>query len=274
MRKLFLLIFCIPFFTYSQNSDYLNTFQRKYVVFPDCDESEDLQKCFDNKLSDFVAKNINTDDFSFIKENKKSDTIKLSASLYFDTKGNLDREDSRISFYHGKNRKELNSILESFPQVKPPLDENGNGVNQLVTSLIGFTLEDTNLKPIFNYETCEVPFSIIENVPIYKGCDSTLLDNIGLKKCMSEKIQEHIARNFNLRKASKGLPKGIVRIYVTFNVDNHGKISKIKVKSPSKKTKQETIRVLSSIPKFDRPGIQRGKPVTVPYSLPIIYKVE
>ncbi|WNH11098.1 energy transducer TonB [Thalassobellus suaedae] len=123
-------------------------------------------------------------------------------------------------------------------------------------------------------ENPELVFEVIENVPVYKGCDKTL-SNAEIKKCMSYKISELISKNFNIRIANKiGLPNGLVKINVIFKIDKHGKVTEISSRAPHPELEKEAIRVIKLIPDMERPGIQRGKPVTVPYSLPINFMVD
>ena len=126
----------------------------------------------------------------------------------------------------------------------------------------------------FSQETEEVPFAIIEDVPVYKGCDESMSSK-DLKKCMSSSISNVVAKNFNVKLAKKlNLPDGKVKIMATFKVGEKGEIRDIKVKAPHRKLEKETIRVLKLIPDLEKPGYLRGKPVIVPYALPIIFNVQ
>ena len=263
----------ISFLSFSQN-EYLENFKQKEVVFPGCEDNSDQKGCFDIRLQDFIANTISDDDLAYIIQNKKKDTIRINSSLYFDKNGMIDKKDSKIGFFYDKNQKSFVSLVDNFPKVKPILDEEGRGVNTNKRSILTFVLQGETLKPINNYIPDEVPFSVIENVPVYKGCDAKTLDNKALKKCMSKRIGDLISKKFNIRKASKGMPSGTVKIYAAFKVDKTGEVREIKVRAPNKRLEKETRRVLKLIPKLDKPGYQRGKPVIVPYSLPIVFRVK
>jgi len=115
--------------------------------------------------------------------------------------------------------------------------------------------------------------AIIENIPVYKGCGH-LKNNRALKQCMSDKIQRHIANNFNLEIAYKaGIPKGRTRISGVFKIDKSGEIIDVDARASHPDLELEAKRVLSLIPKM-KPGYQRGKPVIVPYSVPINLFIE
>lgn len=119
----------------------------------------------------------------------------------------------------------------------------------------------------------EIPFAVIEQVPVYQGCDKTK-SNRDLKNCMSEKIQKHVARTFNINVASTNGITGRQRIITSFKIDKEGDVVDVRARASHPALEQEAIRVVNLIPKMDRAGIQRGKPVIVSYSLPMIFQVQ
>lgn len=122
-------------------------------------------------------------------------------------------------------------------------------------------------------EEVDVPFSIIENVPVYPGCEGEP-NNDAKKKCMSEKIGKFVRKNFNNDLAQElGLDSGIKRINVGFKIDKTGNIVNIQARAPHPKLEAEAKRVIGKLPKM-KAGRQRGKAVNVPYGLPITFKVE
>lgn len=145
-----------------------------------------------------------------------------------------------------------------------------------VTSSITFAQENTTelqLKDV-NEASEEVSFAIIEQVPVYHGCDENM-GNQALKQCMSSQISSIVGRKFNMNIArSLNLPEGKVRIIAMFKIDVNGEIKDIKVNAPHEELEKETIRVIKLIPKLDKPGYLRGKPVVVPYTLPIVFTIE
>ena len=115
-------------------------------------------------------------------------------------------------------------------------------------------------------------FQIIEVVPIHPECNQSLT-NFEKKKCMSTNINELIGKEFNVGLAYTLGLTGRQRISVAFKINQLGNVVDIKATGAHHFLKKETIRVIKILPKF-KPGYQRGKPVTVPYSLPIIFEVE
>ena len=117
----------------------------------------------------------------------------------------------------------------------------------------------------------DVPFAIIEDVPVFPGCKGSKAQ---LKECLQEKITQHVNRKFNSELASDlGLAPGVKRIFVMFKIDKTGNITDVMARAPHKRLQEEAIRVVKSLPKMI-PGKQRGRAVGVKYSLPIAFKVE
>ncbi|MFO7673468.1 MAG: energy transducer TonB [Lutibacter sp.] len=117
----------------------------------------------------------------------------------------------------------------------------------------------------------DVPFAIIEDVPVYPGCKGSKAE---LKECLQDKISKHVNSKFNADLASElGLTPGIKKIFVMFKIDKTGEITDIQARAPHKRLEAEAIRVVQSLPKMI-PGKQRGRAVGVKYSLPIAFKVE
>ena len=120
-------------------------------------------------------------------------------------------------------------------------------------------------------EDVEVPFAVIENVPVFPGCEKG--NNQQKKDCMSKKISEFVGKKFNTELASDLGLSGRQRINVIFKIDKTGSITGIRARAPHPGLEKEAARVIGLLPQM-KPGMQRGKPVTVPYSLPIVFQVQ
>ncbi|MFI1744435.1 energy transducer TonB [Thalassobellus sediminis] len=120
-------------------------------------------------------------------------------------------------------------------------------------------------------EDVDVPFSVIENVPVFPGCEKG--SNTKKRDCMSKKITQFVQRKFNTDLASDLGLSGRQRINVIFKIDKTGAITGIRARAPHPALEKEAARVINMLPKM-KPGKQRGKPVNVPYSLPIIFQVQ
>ena len=116
----------------------------------------------------------------------------------------------------------------------------------------------------------DVPFAIIENAPVFPGCEGTQEE---LRKCLQENIAKHVNRNFNADLAKNlGLSPGVKRIFVMFKIDKEGNITEAKSRAPHESLADEALRVVNSLPKMI-PGTYKGEEVGVMYSLPIAFKI-
>lgn len=117
----------------------------------------------------------------------------------------------------------------------------------------------------------DVPFAIIENVPVYPGCEGTEEE---LKACLQGKISNYVNANFNAKLGKElSLDPGLNKVFVMFKIDKEGNIADVKARAPHMRLEEEAIRVIQSLPKMT-PGKQKGKTVGVKYSLPIAFMVE
>ncbi|WP_298893390.1 hypothetical protein [uncultured Psychroserpens sp.] len=124
---------------------------------------------------------------------------------------------------------------------------------------------------IVQEETVEVPFAIVEQVPTFPGCEAE--DNETRKKCTENAISKFISRNFNTETGiSLGL-SGKQRINCIFKIDQGGNVVFIQTRAAHPRLSEEADRVLNLLPQFN-PGVQRGRTVIVPYSLPIVFTIE
>jgi protein TonB len=117
----------------------------------------------------------------------------------------------------------------------------------------------------------DVPFISIEHVPTFPGCEKGT--NEQKRKCMSDKITKHVQRRFDKDLAGELGLSGVQKIYVMFKIGKNGKIVEVQSRAPHSRLQDEAERVINMLPKM-KPGKQRGIPVNVQYSLPIIFKVQ
>jgi periplasmic protein TonB len=130
-------------------------------------------------------------------------------------------------------------------------------------------VEDVEVEEV--EEDIEVPFSVIENVPIFPGCEKG--NNDAKRKCMSSKITKFVQKKFNTDLAGDLGLTGRQRINVVFKIDKKGNVVGVRSRAPHPRLEKEAARVINLLPKM-KPGKQRGKAVIVPYSLPIIFQVQ
>ena len=119
-------------------------------------------------------------------------------------------------------------------------------------------------------EEVEVAFAVIEDVPVYPGCEG--LSKNESKDCFQRKIQEHVVKNFRYPEAA--LELGIQgRVSVMFVIDSNGYPIGVRSRGPDKILEKEAERIIGLLPKM-QPGKQRGRAVKVSYAIPIFFKFE
>ena len=126
------------------------------------------------------------------------------------------------------------------------------------------------LVPIISFsQQKEIDFDSVERAPIYPGCEPYIQQ---LRSCFQRKIQIHINKNFRYPEfAQKTGIQG--RVFVQFIIDKDGSIVGIRTRGPDKNLEKEAQRIIGKLPTMT-PGKQRGRPVRVPFSIPITFKLQ
>ena len=120
------------------------------------------------------------------------------------------------------------------------------------------------------FEDIDVPFAVIEDVPIFPGCESVAKSQ--RRSCFQDKINQHIRRNFRYPEIAQEM--GIQgRVYVNFIIAKDGSITNIRMRGPDKNLENEAQRIISRLPQMT-PGKQRGRAVRVPFSIPITFRLQ
>jgi len=122
-------------------------------------------------------------------------------------------------------------------------------------------------------EDLSIPFAVIEDVPIFPGCESEKSKGpAAVRACFNEMMQKHIRRNFRYPEIAQEM--GIQgRVYVNFIISKDGNITNIRMRGPDKNLEKEAQRIISKLPKMT-PGKQRGRAVRVPFSIPIVFRLQ
>jgi protein TonB len=116
----------------------------------------------------------------------------------------------------------------------------------------------------------DVPFAIIEDVPIFPGCENVAKDK--RRDCFNEKINQHIKKNFQYPESAMDAGQQ-GRVFVNFIIEKDGSITIANLRGPFPVLEKEAARIINKIPKLT-PGKQRGKAVRVPFSIPITFKLD
>jgi hypothetical protein len=233
-----------------------------------------IRECTDSGIKLFAKKNFNS---QLAVNLKLSGYQRITSSFIIDKSGKI--VNIRIRAPHPDLEKEAIRVINSLPIMQPGR-QNGEAVSVSYLLPIIFKVQSdslsvsTNKTPILNLidgDNVEVSFSTVENVPIFPGCDKG--DNAERRKCMSQKITKFVQKEFNVNIARNLGLYGRQRISVIFKINKKGNVVGVRARAPHPNLKKEAIRVVNMIPKM-KPGMQLGKAVIVPYSLPIIFQVQ
>ena len=120
------------------------------------------------------------------------------------------------------------------------------------------------------FDDIDVPFAVIEDVPIFPGCES--VSKSQRRSCFQEQMNKHIRKNFRYPEIAQEM--GVQgRVYVNFIIAKDGSITNIRMRGPDKNLENEAARIIGRLPKMT-PGKQRGRAVRVPFSIPITFRLQ
>ena len=107
----------------------------------------------------------------------------------------------------------------------------------------------------------------IDEVPIFPGCEI----ETDKKLCFQNNMMRHISENFKYPSlAEQNNIEG--RVFIQFIVDKDGSIVKIRTRGPSPHLEAEAYRLAKLLPKMT-PAKRDGKPVSIPFSIPIMFRL-
>lgn len=131
-------------------------------------------------------------------------------------------------------------------------------------------IEVENVAIEIEEDDIDVPFAVIEDVPVFPGCEKVKKEQ--LRACFQEQINKHIKRHFRYPEVAQEM--GIQgRVYVNFIIAKDGQITNIRMRGPDNNLEAEAKRIISLLPQMI-PGKQRGRPVRVPFSIPITFRLQ
>ena len=128
--------------------------------------------------------------------------------------------------------------------------------------------EDTEIEIIEEDDDVDddTPFMIVENMPALAQCKTMRGDE--RNQCAQMEIIKYVSKNTKYPPIAKDAGiQGTVFVY--FVVGKDGKVKDVKVlREVDSRLDKEAKRVVESLPRFD-PGSQRGKNVSVQYTIPV-----
>jgi protein TonB len=133
-------------------------------------------------------------------------------------------------------------------------------------------VEAKKVEVIEEEDDAEVAFQIIEDIPVFPGCEKEKTKEAKMK-CFNEKIMKHFSNKFEYPEVAKeNNLQG--RVFAGFRIEKDGTIKLLNVgRSPHPSIDKALEKAFSSLPKMT-PGKQRGKPVPVTYNIPIVLKLD
>ena len=129
-----------------------------------------------------------------------------------------------------------------------------------------------DLEKTYQQEVNDVPFAIVEEIPIYPGCENLETDK-EKKACISDKITRFVNSNFDTSLGKKLGLTGLNRVDVQFRINRNGVVEVLRVRAPHEALEEEARRVVNGLPKMVKPAKHNGENVGVLYFLPINFRV-
>jgi hypothetical protein len=251
-------------------------------VFPECKDlatNDERKTCTSEAISKFVNQNFNT---GVATQAGLSGRQRISVMFKINEEGNIESVGARAP--HPQLEDEAKRVVGNLPKFIPGM-QRGRAVTVPYMLPILFQVQDDvklleprqtiieseDVEIVEVEESVEVPFSKIEVAPTFDTCKD-VANNEERKSCTSNLISQFVNKNFNTDLAITLGLEGRQRIFVGFKIGPDGKINSVFVRAPHPQLEDEAERVIKMLPQFI-PGTQRGKAVTVPYALPILFEV-
>jgi len=114
--------------------------------------------------------------------------------------------------------------------------------------------------PTADEDNGDVPFEAVDVMPVFKGGDMAILDFI----------------KENVKYPEKAKQNGITgKVIVRFAIEADGSIGRVKIqKGVDPDLDMEALRVVNTLPAFEKPAVKDGKNVAVWYAIPITFALQ
>lgn len=156
---------------------------------------------------------------------------------------------------------EIIEVVEDDKEVEETVIESTESTEDKVVEVKDVVVEEV-------FEDVDIPFAVIEDVPVFPGCESAS----DKRACFNEMMQKHIAKNFRYPEIAQEM--GVQgRVNVMFVIQKDGSIGNVRMRGPDKNLEAEAARIIGKLPQMT-PGKQRGRAVRVPFSIPITFKLQ
>ena len=290
MKKLILLLLFIPLVSFGQTDNNVN--------FLDCDITDG--NCFQKELDKHIIENFyypQLGDYfdiqAMVYVNYTIDNegivkvIKSNAGLV-----GVVFEDNEAKNIMSKAFEEAaSSVIKELPKMRPAtidgvavdtkfrtpiiykLSDLGSYSEESISKLPIVSISNEKIEKALKFlktNSMSNEIFIMEDVPLLPGCERVAKSD--RRKCFQDQIQKHIIKNFRYPEiAQKTGIQG--RVFIQFIIGKDGEISGIRTRGPHSILEREANRIISLLPKMT-PGTQKGRPVRVPYSIPITFRLK
>lgn len=156
---------------------------------------------------------------------------------------------------------EIIEVVQDDKEVEETVIESTESTQDKVVEVKEIVVEEVD-------EDVDIPFAVIEDVPVFPGCEGAK----DKRACFNEMMQKHIAKNFRYPEIAQEM--GVQgRVNVMFVIQKDGTIGNVRMRGPDKNLEAEAARIIGKLPTMT-PGKQRGRAVRVPFSIPITFKLQ
>ncbi|MFS4445321.1 TonB family protein [Maribacter sp. 2307UL18-2] len=231
-------------------------------VFPGCEGAKDSRACFQQKMMRHISKN-----FNYPKAAQKKGLQGMVSLLFtINEKGLV--QNLKLRGPHKLLEEEAERIIKRLPKMSPGKHK-GEVVGVTYSIPISFKLgKSEGEMPKTDGADSSVPFGIVDQVPVFPGCE----DEENKRACFNASMQRHISKNFNYPKEAQ--EKSIQgRVNIMFTIGKDGVIKNLRMRGPDKLLEEEAKRIIMRLPDM-KPGRHKGKNVDVPFSIPISFRLQ
>ncbi|MEM9361154.1 MAG: energy transducer TonB [Bacteroidota bacterium] len=247
-------------------------FPQEQLIYSDC-EKANASECLYGKVGQKV-KSVLLE--ALQKHAITKDTLKVLIFFSVDKNGKINDgnyatvNDSLLS----KNiEKSLNSIITYFQPFKVVnrKPKKYTSRHRLHYNYVTSKNEESSmaLTPIIIEKEVYKGGQILE-VPRYAGCKVKTEQQA--KLCFQKSIQAHIRKHFRYPELAQetGLQG---KVHILFVIDKDGYVTKIRTRGPHQILEEEAQRIARLIPRMT-PAKMNGKPVKIPFAIPITFKLQ
>jgi len=301
MKKLLLILLCLPMIGFGQkeipvssennycNSLYINKISQKNIFTILVNSQNQLlaegELIEISQIKDGVERFINNNGRDFKSSEKPESAFFLiesrgSKTIDYEIIGIINRIYAEINIEINQRKicyvrdSEIGKYKKRFPPPPPPPPPE---VIEIVEDEVEIEneIEDTEsevILEIINEEDEDEVFMVVETMPIFPCLDFSFTNTEGLlytkNYCGNEALMKFVQKNVKYPPIAKEY-NITGKVYASFVVGKDGSVTNVKiVRGVDKNLDAEVIRLVKSFPKY-KPGIQRGRPVRVMFTIPI-----